>query len=155
MPKIDIGAAPLRTGSGYPPVHAALVAGRSSRRLGEAAGLTQFGANLVTLAPGAAASQRHWHENEDEFVWVVSGALVLVEDDGETPMRPGDAAAWKAGVAIGHHLVNRSDAEASFLVIGTRAPADVAHYTDPGVDMIARVENGRTAFSRRDGRPFE
>jgi uncharacterized cupin superfamily protein len=155
MPKIDIEATPLRTGSGYPPPYAALVAGRSSRRLGDAAGLTQFGANLVTLQPGAAASQRHWHENEDEFVWMVSGALVLVEDDGETPLGAGDAAAWKAGVAVGHHLVNRSDAPATFLVIGTRAAADVGHYTDPDVDMIARVENGRATFTRRDGRPFE
>lgn len=151
MPKIDIDATPLRTGSGYPPIYAAAVAGRAARRLGDAAGLTQFGANLVTLQPGAAASQRHWHEAEDEFVWMVSGELVLVEDDGETPMRPGDAAAWKAGVAVGHHLVNRSTAPATFLVIGTRSGADTAQ----AVDMIARIENDRATFTRRDGRPFD
>ncbi len=155
MPKLDLDAIPARTGSGYPPIYAAAVASRTSKRLGDAAGLTQFGANLVTLQPGAAASQRHWHEAEDEFVWMVSGDLVLVEDDGEQPLRPGDAAAWKAGVALGHHLVNRSDAPATFLVIGARAAADIAHYTDPNVDMIARIENGRAAFTRRDGRPFD
>ena len=112
MPKIDIDALPVRTGSGYPAPFDAPCLGRTRRALGDAAGLDQFGVNLQRLAPGAWTSQRHWHTTEDEFVWVLEGEVVLVEDDGETVMRAGDCAAWKAGVENGHHLVNRSDRDA-------------------------------------------
>ncbi|NKB26163.1 MAG: cupin domain-containing protein [Rhodobacteraceae bacterium] len=149
MPKIDTSAVPLRTGSSYPAPHDAPMAGRSFKGLAEAAGLTQFGANMVMLAPGGIASQRHWHEKEDEFLIMVSGELVLVEDDGETLMRPGECAAWKAGVANGHHMVNRSDAEASFLVIGTDFTDEVCWYSD--IDMVVRGDT----FTKKDGTPFE
>ena len=153
MGVIDRAAAPVKTGSIYPAPWAAMMAGRSSLRLGAAGGLTQFGVNLVTLAPGAMSSLRHWHEREDEFVWVVSGALTLVQDGGETAMGPGDCAAFPAGVADGHHFVNRSGAEASFLVAGTRSPDEVAHYSD--VDLKLTMTAGRPVFTRRDGGAIE
>lgn len=149
MPKIDISAAPLRTGSSYPGPHDAQMAGRSSKWLAQASGLTQFGANLVMLAPGGISSQRHRHEKEDEFMIMVSGQLVLVEDDGETTLHPGDCAAWKAGVANGHHLVNRTEVEGSFLVVGTDFEDEVAWYSD--IDMVVRGDT----FTHKDGTPFE
>jgi uncharacterized cupin superfamily protein len=152
MPKIDLAAVPERSGTGYPEPFRGLVAGRRFKRLGDAAGLTQFGVNLVTLAPGAASSQRHWHESEDEFVHVLSGELVLVEDGAETPMRPGDAAGFKAGVANGHHLVNRSSREATFLVVGTRVARDRCHY--PDIDLVYEAEDDHEVFKRKDGEPY-
>jgi uncharacterized cupin superfamily protein len=150
MPKIDLASLPVRTGTIYPEAYAAVVQGRSSLRLGDAAGLTQFGVNLVTLQPGANASLRHWHLNEDEFAMVLTGALVLVEDGGETPMAPGDCAGWKAGVPNGHRFENRSDAPASFLVVGTRAPKEVATYSD--VDFRIEMEAGKPPrYTYRDG----
>ncbi len=149
MPKLDLAAAPVKTGSIYPEPWASEMAGRSSLRLGEAGGLTQFGVNLVRLAPGAKSSLRHWHAKEDEFVWVVSGELTLMQDAGETAMQPGDCAAFPAGVADGHQLVNRSGAEASFLVVGTKARDEVAHYSD--VDLRLEMRDGRAEFTRRDG----
>lgn len=149
MPKIDVAAVKRRTGSSYPEPYASQMGARSFQSLGDAAGLTQFGASLVTMEPGATSSLRHWHSAEDEFVWVVSGELVLAQDGGETVLRPGDAAGFKAGDADGHHIKNRSGDVASFLVVGTRAETDVCSYSD--VDMEARTEGGRTRFVRRDG----
>lgn len=149
MPKLDIAAAPLRTATIYPEPYGGQMAGRSSRRLGSLAGLTQFGANIVYLEPGAVASLQHWHLNEDEFAMVLTGELVLSEDTGETPMHPGDCAAWKAGVAIGHRFENRSDQPASFLVIGTRAPEEVATYTQ--VDMKVHIAGAQPRFTYHDG----
>lgn len=149
MPKLDPLSAPLRTGSIYPEPYAGMMQGRTSRRLGDLAGLTQFGANLVMLEPGAVASLRHWHQNEDEFAVVLSGTLVLVEDGGEIPMGPGEFAGWKAGVPNGHRFENRTDAPASFLVVGTRAPQEVATYSD--VDLRVEMEQGRARFTYRDG----
>ena len=149
MPKLDIAAAPVKTGSVYPAPYAEQMAGRSSQRLGELAGLTQFGVNIVTLLPGAVASLRHWHLKEDEFAIVLEGELVLVEDAGETPMRPGDCAAWKAGVANAHRFVNRSGDPARFLVVGTKAPDDVATYGD--VDMMIPFTGDVPRFTYHDG----
>jgi uncharacterized cupin superfamily protein len=149
MPKIDMTKVPLKTGSIYPEPWASMMRGRSSLRLGAAGGLTQFGANLVTLEPGALSSLRHWHEEEDEFVIVTEGECVLVQDEGETVMRPGDSAAFPAGTANGHHFVNRSDRPARFLVVGTSAPREVAHYSD--VDLMVRIEGGKATFTRADG----
>jgi inorganic pyrophosphatase len=123
MPKIDTDKVPLDTATGYPPPFNKAVEGRARKRLSRAAGLTQFGVNICTLRPGAASSQRHWHESEDELVYVLSGEVVLREDGGETVLKSGDAAAWKAGVANGHCLINRSDRDAVFLEVGTRAPS--------------------------------
>ncbi len=149
MPKLDLSKAPLKTGSIYPEPYAAQMAGRSSLRLGEMAGLTQYGVNMVMLEPGAAASLRHWHLNEDEFAIVLEGELTLIEDEGETLMHPGDCAAWKAGVANGHHFVNRSDKPGKFLIVGTKAPAETGTYTD--VDMMVHVAGGKARFTYHDG----
>ena len=150
MPKLNPEDAPLRTGSIYPEPYAAMVRGRASRRLGDLAGLTQFGANLVQLEPGSVASLRHWHLNEDEFAVVLTGTLVLVEDEGDIPMGPGEFAGWKAGVANGHRFENRSDAPATFLIVGTKAPREVATYSD--VDFRIEMETGQPPrFAYRDG----
>jgi uncharacterized cupin superfamily protein len=152
MGVIDQTKCPVKTGSIYPEPYASEMAGRSSLRLGDAGGLTQFGANLVILQPGAKSSLRHWHAREDEFVMVTQGELVLVQDEGEIVMRPGDCAAFPAGDPNGHHFLNRTEAEARFLVVGTRAPAEVATYSD--VDLVLEVENGTSRFRYRDGSPW-
>lgn len=152
MPKLDIASLPIRTGTIYPEPLDREVAGRSSIRLGDAGGLTQFGVNIVILAPGAKSSMRHWHENEDEFVMILSGECTMVTDAGETPMRPGDCAAFPAGDPDAHHFVNRSGAEARFLVAGSRAPAEVAHYPDHGLKVT--IADGEATFLHADGRRF-
>jgi uncharacterized cupin superfamily protein len=152
MPKVDIDKIALETATGYPPPFDKAVEGRSRQRLARAAGLRQFGVNLCTLKPGAASSQRHWHENEDELVYVLQGEVVLCEDDGETVLKPGDAAAWKAGVPNGHCLVNRSSRDAVFLEVGTRAASERAHYSD--IDMMA-VRDGKVArYTKKNGEPY-
>ncbi len=153
MPVIDPSRCPVKTGSIYPEPYASMMKGRSSLRLGDAGGLTQFGANLVTLAPGALSSLRHWHLHQDEFVMVTAGECMLVQDAGETLMRPGDCAAFPAGDPDGHHFINRSDSPASFLVIGTRTPAEVATYSD--VDFMVRQDGTTSAFTYKDGTPWD
>jgi uncharacterized cupin superfamily protein len=151
--KIEAMAVVARTGSLYPAPFDEPVAGRAKRALGNALGLNQFGVNLVTLAPGAWSSQRHWHENEDEFVYVLEGTATLVTDDGESTLEAGMAAGFPAGRPDGHHLVNRSDAPVVYLEVGTRAPEETAHYSD--IDMKARRdERGGFAFTRKDGTPI-
>jgi uncharacterized cupin superfamily protein len=152
MGVIDLSTCPVKTGSIYPEPYASQMAGRSSLRLGQAAGLTQFGANLVILAPGARSSLRHWHRHEDEFVMVTEGELMLVQDEGEHVMRAGDCAAWKAGDSNGHCFINRSDREARFLVVGSKAPREVATYSD--VDLVLETEGGEVRFLYRDGTPW-
>ncbi|MCX7889223.1 MAG: cupin domain-containing protein [Rhodobacteraceae bacterium] len=152
MGKLDLSTVPVRTGSIYPEPYAAMMKGRSSLRLGDAGGLTQFGANLVTLEPGALSSLRHWHQNEDEFVMVTEGECTLVQDEGETVMRPGDCAAFPAGSTNGHHFVNRTDRPARFLVVGTRAPREVATYSD--VDLKVEIGGGKATFFYKDGTPW-
>ena len=151
MPKIDIDALPVTTGSAYPAPFDAPCAGRTRRALGNAVGLDQFGVNLQKLAPGAWISQRHWHTTEDEFVWVVSGEVVLVTDEGEEVLRAGDCAGFKAGVPNGHHIQNRSSVEAVLLEVGTRDwLADACDY--PDIDMIARPNED--FYRHRDGTPY-
>jgi uncharacterized cupin superfamily protein len=152
MPKIDTASIKIDTATGYPPPHNKAVEGRSRVRLDRAAGLTQFGVNVCTLKPGAASSQRHWHENEDEFVYVLEGEVTLCEDDGETVLRPGDTAAWKAGVANGHCLINRSDRDAIFLEVGTRAATERAYYSD--IDMMVVRDDKGFRYTRKNGEPF-
>ena len=149
MPKLDLSTLTRRTGTIYPPPYDAEVAGRSSLRLGDAGGLPQFGVNLVFLEPGAKSSIRHWHRHEDEFVMVTQGTLILHDDAGETVMLPGDCAAFKAGVPDGHCLVNRSDATAAFLVVGTKAPRETATYSD--IDLVVEMEEGKPRFTYKDG----
>ncbi|MCX7301139.1 MAG: cupin domain-containing protein [Rhodobacterales bacterium] len=152
MPKLDLSKAPVKTGSIYPAPYAAQMAGRSSLRLGDLGGLTQFGVNLVILAPGAISSLRHWHQNEDEFVMVTQGECTLVQDAGPVVMRPGDCAAFPAGLPDGHHFINQTEVEARFVVVGTKARSEVATYSD--VDLVVHQSDGRAVFTFRDGRPF-
>ena len=149
MPKLDLGAVPVKTGSIYPEPYAAMMQGRSSLRLGQAGGLTQFGVNLVTLEPGALSSLRHWHLNEDEFVMVTEGECVMITDAGEEIMRAGDCAAFPAGRPDGHHFINRTDRVAKFLVVGSKAPREVATYSD--VDLKVEIEGGKARFTYKDG----
>ena len=153
MGLIDQSRVPVKTGSIYPPPYDAMMAGRSSVRLGQAGGLSQFGVNIVTLAPGALSSLRHWHLNEDEFVMVTEGECTLVQDEGETVMRPGDCAAFPAADPNGHHFLNRSAAVARFLVVGSRAEHEVATYSD--VDLKLEMTQGAARFTRKDGTPYE
>jgi len=152
MPKIDIAKIPVDSSTNYPKPFDEVVKGRSRKRLARAAELTQFGVNICTLKPGAVSSQRHWHENEDEFVYVLSGEVVLCEDGGETVLKPGDAAAWKAGVANGHCLINRSSRDAVFIEVGTRAAAEKAHYSD--IDMMVVRDASGFNYSHKDGKPY-
>lgn len=149
MPRIDLNTAPRADGTTYPEEHAGPCKARRRMRLGDAVGLDQFGVNHLTLPPGAWSSQRHWHAGEDEFVWVLSGEVVLVEDEGETILRAGDCAGFKAGVRNGHKLENRSDADAVLLEVGTRKPGG-DHGEYPDIDMTFRSG----VFSRRDGTPY-
>ncbi len=152
MPKIDIDKISVDTSTGYPSPFNKVVEGRSRKRLGRAAGLTHFGVNICTLKPGAASSQRHWHENEDELVYVLKGEVVLREDSGETVLKPGDAAAWKAGVPNGHCLINRSDRDAVFIEVGTRALTERAHYSEIDM-MVVRDEKG-ARYTKKSGEPY-
>ena len=152
MPKVDVAALPVEARTGYPPPHDKAVAGRSRKRLGDAVGLDQFGVNLTTLKPGASSSLRHWHEREDEFVFILEGEVALIENEGETMLRPGDAAGFKAGVANGHHLVNRSDRDAVYLEIGSRRGEERAHYSD--VDLAVAKIDGASRYVRKDGSTF-
>lgn len=151
MPKIDIDAAPTGHGTSYPDPFAGPCKPRRRWRLGDAAGLSQFGVNLLRLPPGAWSSQRHWHLKEDEFVWVLEGEVVLVENEGETVLRVGECAGFRAGVENGHKLENRSDVEAVVLEVGTRTPGgDGADY--PDIDMILPLGGDR--YHHRDGSPY-
>ena len=152
MPKIAIDTLPAEASTGYPAAFRKVVDGRVRRRLGNAAGLTQFGVNLTTLNPGAATALRHWHRHEDELVYVLEGELVLVEDEGETVLRAGDAAGWKAGVRNGHHLINRTDRDARLLEIGSRAPREHSEY--PDVDLIYDRDERGTRITHRSGEPY-
>jgi uncharacterized cupin superfamily protein len=152
MPKIDIANVKVEASTGYPEPYRSLVAGRSRQRLGNVVGLDQFGVNLTRLKPGAQSALRHWHAAEDEFVFVVEGTLVLCEDGGETILAAGDAAGFKAGVANGHCLINRSGADAVYLEIGTRAVRDAASY--PDVDLHVRKDETGMRYTRKSGEPY-
>jgi uncharacterized cupin superfamily protein len=153
MPVIDKSKCPVKTGSIYPEPYASQMAGRSSLRLGDAGGLTQFGANEVILQPGAKSSLRHWHHREDEFVMVTQGECVLVQDEGDYVMRPGDCAAFPAGNSNGHHFINKSATEARFLVIGSRMNPERATYSD--VDLEVEMKDGKATFTHKDGTPYK
>lgn len=151
MPKIDIDALEQRSGSNYPHPFKEVCLGPTWRKLGDAGGLTAFGVNLVRLTPGKWSSQRHWHTEEDELVYMLEGEVVCVEDDGDHVLRAGDCVAWKAGVRNGHCLQNRTDRDAVYLEIGSRRPeTDACDY--PDIDMVAKP--GESFYRHRDGTPY-
>jgi uncharacterized cupin superfamily protein len=147
MPKLNLEAIPQSNATGYPPPFDAPVQGRWWRRLAPAGGLTTFGASHVVLKPGAWSSQRHWHDGEDEMVVMIAGEAVLIEDGGETVLRAGDVVAWAKGVANGHHLVNRSDADCVFVAISGGEDAG-GSYSD--IDMRFSPDG----YVHKDGTPY-
>ncbi|WP_203291701.1 cupin domain-containing protein [Maricaulis parjimensis] len=151
MKKFAAGDVEESNGTSYPPEYAKDVAGRHYRRLGDAAGLEQFGVNLVRLEPGAWSSQRHWHTDEDEFVIIQSGEAVLVTEEGETVMQAGDFAGFPAGVEDGHHLINKSEADCVFLVVGGRSDSDACDYPDIDLKALPGRYSGVGGFTRKDG----
>jgi uncharacterized cupin superfamily protein len=151
-PWLDPATVKPRVGSIYPAPFAQHVAGREKRALGDPFGLTQFGVNLTTLAPGSWSSQRHWHANEDEFIYVLEGEATLVTDAGEFILGPGMAAGFPAGRPDGHHLINRGTRPVHYLEIGTRAATEEAHYSD--IDMMGRKRDGAFSFLHKNGEPY-
>jgi uncharacterized cupin superfamily protein len=152
--RIDAAAVAAVIGTLYPPPFDQPCQNRERRRLGDAAGLQQFGVNLLRLPPGSWSSQRHWHSHEDEFVYVLAGEVTLVSDGGTEVLRAGDAAGFRAGDPDGHTLQNRSAADVLVLEVGTRAPAqDVTTY--PGLDLVAPASGVPATFTHRDGTPYE
>jgi uncharacterized cupin superfamily protein len=150
MPKIDIASVPERTGSNYPAPFAEQAGERIKLALGSAGNLQDFGVNLTTLPPGAWSSQRHWHSHEDEFVYILSGDVVLVTDAGEEILHPHDCAAFPKNVANGHQLVNRGTVNAVYLEIGSRHADDTCTY--PDVDLHAPA--GDAGYTHKDGSPY-
>lgn len=149
MPKLDLESIPQTNATGYPPEHAAAVAGRWYRRLAPASGLTDFGASHVVLKPGAWSSQRHWHDGEDELLVMIAGEAVLVEDEGRTVLRAGDVCAWPKGVRNGHHLRNESPADCCFVVVsgGKRTGGG---YSD--IDMMFTADD---RYVHKDGTLYD
>ena len=151
MGKIDESKVEQRRGSRYPAPFDAPCREREWTVLGDAAGLTQFGVNRVRLPPGTWSSQRHWHSHEDEFVYVISGVVVLLTDAGETTLRAGDCAGFAAGLKDGHCLQNRSDADVILLVVGSRSDLDSGEYSDIDMKFNAGRYSGGGGFSKKDG----
>jgi uncharacterized cupin superfamily protein len=149
MTKINMDAIEPRKGSGYPAPFHETAKERTKRPLGDAGGLTDFGVNLVTLPPGNWSSQRHWHLLEDEFVYVLSGELVLITDEGETILVAGDCAAFPKNRPDGHHLINRTQRDAIYLEVGTRSGKDTVAY--PDIDLHLIMGEG---WRRKDGTAY-
>jgi len=143
---------PARRGSNYPAPHDTPCRERLRRALGDAFGLSQFGVNLLELPPGAWSSQRHWHERQDELIYVLEGEVVLVTDEGETILTQGMTAGFRAGTGNGHHLVNRSDRTARVIEVGTRTVEEVAHY--PDIAMMVREDAEGWGYFTADGQPL-
>jgi uncharacterized cupin superfamily protein len=148
MPKVDIGAIEPTNQSTYPDPYKSVVKGSWKRRVGRAAGFTELGATHVTLQPGAWSSQRHWHEGEDELLVILSGEAVLIENEGRTILRAGDICAWPKGQDNGHHLINESAAECSFIAVSAGNRLGRCTYSD--IDLM--VESGR--YTHKDGTPY-
>jgi len=152
LPALDPAQVPAVTGSAYPGPFKSRVATRRKQRLGDALGLRNFGVNLTTIPPGAASALRHLHTHEDEFIYVVSGELVLVTNDGEQRLTPGMCAGFPAGKPDGHCLVNRSGKDAVYLEVGDRRPEDAVTYPDD--DIAGRATPQGRRFTRKDGTPY-
>jgi uncharacterized cupin superfamily protein len=148
MPKIDLDVIEQVNRTGYPPPFDKDVAGRWYRRLAPASGLTDFGVSHVTLKPGDWSSQRHWHNGEDEFLVILKGEAVLVEDDGQTVLRTGDCAAWPKGSTNGHHLRNESGEDCEFIVIGGGVNTG-GGYSD--IDLMFTADS---RYVHKDGTPY-
>jgi len=150
---INIKECPTTHGSRYPSPHDQRCQDKHSQALGKAADLTQFGVNLVRIEPGAWSSQRHWHQHEDEFVWVIEGEAVLITDEGSQTIRAGECAGFKAGAKDGHHFVNESDADLVLLVVGSRDDRDHGEYPDIDLRFCAgRYTSTSGYYETKDGK---
>lgn len=149
MPKIDLKEIPQTNATGYPAPFDSEVTGRLYRRLAPPSGLSHIGVSHVVLQPGAWSSQRHWHNGEDEFVVILSGEAVLVEDSGDTILRSGDCAAFPAGVHDGHHMQNRSDADCIYLAVSAGDRSKGGGYSD--IDMVFSDDG----YFRKDGTRYD
>lgn len=148
MPKIDLDAIPQTNATGYPPIYAREVQGCLYRRLAPAIGISDFGVSHVVLKPGAWSGQRHWHEEEDEFLVMIAGNGTLVDDMGRTPLQPGDCVTYPKGDPNGHHIVNESGADCVYVVVGRKSASD-CHYPDIDMHLF-----GSEGFRRKDGSNF-
>jgi uncharacterized cupin superfamily protein len=152
-PAVDPAHVPEQSATGYPEPFKSRVAGRHRRRLGDAAGLKNFGVNLTRLESGSESSMRHWHTKQDEFIYVLEGEVTLVSDAGRQKLAAGMAAGFPAGASDGHQLVNESGRPVLYLEIGDRTPEDSATYSD--VDLAARLLDGKWIFTRKNGIPYK
>ncbi len=150
MPKLDLASIPQTNATGYPAPFDEDVEGRWYRRLAPVAGLTLMGASHVVLKPGAYSSQRHWHRGQDELLVMLSGEAILIEDEGESTVLPGDVLAWPAGVENGHRLHNRTDKDCTFIAVsaGSR-DEDSGEY--PDIDMVFDADG----YARKDGSRYD
>ncbi len=150
-PALDPATVDVKTGSSYPEPFNSQIGGRRKRVLGDALGLTNYGVNLVELAPGAVSSMRHWHSKQDEFIYVLEGELILITNQGEQTMSAGMAAGFPAGSGDGHQLVNRGQATVRYLEVGDRLAGDAVVY--PDIDLLLPDSDTRD-FTHTDGRPY-
>lgn len=150
MPKFDLVQVPPVSSTGYPEIFAEAVKGRLSQRLTGPLGLEDFGVQIITLLPGGWSSQRHWHEAEDEFLYMLEGEAALVENEGETVIKVGECAIFLKNVPNGHHLINRGDRPVKYLVVGARGSNGDCHY--PDVDLAVDMTTG--GYRHKDGTPY-
>jgi uncharacterized cupin superfamily protein len=153
MPKIDIAKILAQPIASYPKEFAPVISGREKQRIGDAVGLTQFGVNITRIKPHSASALRHVHGNEDEFIYVLEGELVLHENDGVTLLKSGEAAGFKAGSGNAHCLINRTDRDAVYFEVGTRAKSERVQY--PDVDFVMERDESGRRFFRKSGEPIE
>ena len=153
MPKIDRAKIAFANNPSYPKEFALAIAGREKQRLGDAVGLTQFGVNIARIKAGGASALRHWHESEDEFIFILEGELILQENDGEIVLKPGDAAGWRANGGIGHCLLNRGVRDAVYIEVGTRSKDERVHY--PDVDFYMERDDRARRWMRKNGEPIK
>lgn len=144
--------APKREGSRYPSPFNEVCENRTKHILGDVFGLTQYGVNLAVIQPGAWSSQRHAHEKEDEFIYVLEGTLTLSDNDGDHELTPGMCAGFKAGNGNGHCLKNLTDKVATYLEVGSRVPNEKVIYND--IDMKTENSSGKYDYTRKDGSSF-
>jgi uncharacterized cupin superfamily protein len=127
---------------------------RFNRRLGDYAGLKNFGVNLIRVEPGGQSSARHAHTKQDEFVYVLEGEFVLVTDGGRQTVGPGTCIGFPAGTGDGHHFLNETDRDAIFLVAGDRTPGDEVTYSDIDLELKTGLD-GLRKWRRKDGSPYQ
>ena len=153
LPALDPATMDESRGSGYPEPYRSRIGDRAKKKLGNVCGLTRFGVNLVSLGAGGQSALRHWHTLEDEFVYVLTGEVVLISEEGEQTLRAGMCAGYPAGKRSAHHFVNRSNAPAQYLEVGNRIDGDNAFYPDD--DLLWMETEGGTIAAHKDGRRYE